>query len=129
MGGLAEEIEAEQGVIVEHAEGCADYSFPIALGIPCDAQARLNVVAIGLNAFLDSQELVSGLSGIREPRRRGKRRREFHVIAHSIIESEIVAHPPGILPKQAQSLIGKRVGRIAETLHESVRHAKTVGFY
>ena len=52
VGSIAEEVETEQGVVIEHAERRADYGFAVSLGIPGDAEARLNVVLVGLDAFL-----------------------------------------------------------------------------
>ena len=64
-----------------------------------------------------------------EPGRRLKRRREFHVVAHAVVQCEIVAYAPGILPEQSQGFVGERVGGITETLDKDRRHAKAVGLH
>src|SRR5208337_3470613 len=123
VGSIAEEIEAEQGVVVEHSKRRADYGFAISPGIPSHAHARLNVVLVGLDAFLESKIVVSGLS---ERGRRLERRWEFDVVAYAIVQCEIVAHTPGILPEYAQRFVGERVGGIADALDEVRRDAEAV---
>ena len=58
---VAEEIEAEQGVVVEDSVRSTDDGFAVSLGVPGNADAGLNVIFVGLNAFLESQIVVSGL--------------------------------------------------------------------
>ena len=124
VGSIAEEIEAEQGVVVEHAKRSADDGLAVSLGIPRDAQARLNVVGVGLDAFLQSQGVIGGKS---QPLRGLESGREFHVVADAVVEREIVAHTPKILPEHAQGFVGERVGWAAETLNKSSRDAEAVG--
>src|SRR5271156_5475063 len=49
---VAEKVEAQQGVVIEHPERPAEHGFAVSLGIPRDSNARLNVVPVGLDAFL-----------------------------------------------------------------------------
>src|SRR5581483_875812 len=121
---IAEEVEAEQRVIVEHAVGGADHVLAIALGIPSDADARLEIVLVGLNAFLDSELVVSG--GGKTSRRR-KLRRNFHVVADAVVERQLVAESPGILKVETKRHVLERIARVAGALNQSARYAETIG--
>ncbi len=52
VGGVPEEVKTEQRVVEEDAVRSAHDSLAIAFGIPRHAEARLNVVGIGLDALL-----------------------------------------------------------------------------
>ena len=48
----AQEVKAEQWVVIEHAVGRTHHSLAVAAWIPSHADARLNIVFVGLDAFL-----------------------------------------------------------------------------
>ena len=59
VGCIPQEIEPQQRMVIEEAVRSADHCLPVARGIPRHAHARLDVVGVGLNALLQSQEVVS----------------------------------------------------------------------
>src|SRR5258708_15052965 len=58
VGSITQEVEAEQGVIVKNSVGGANDGLAISLGIPSEADARLEIVFVGLDAFLQSQRAI-----------------------------------------------------------------------
>jgi len=86
-------------VIVEDSVGGPYYCLTVALGIPCNTDSRLKIVFVRLNSLLQPQRLVGWQS---ESLRRPELRRELHVIAHAIVEGQIAADPPAILPEKTQ---------------------------
>src|ERR1700719_41581 len=113
-------------MVVEHSIRGADNCLSVSPGVPSEAEARLNIVLVGLNSLLQSESLVGRK---RQSRRRLELGWEFHVVAHAIVQREGVAHAPRILPEQSQGLIGERVAGTAETLDEIPRHAKPISLH
>src|SRR5260370_29395465 len=104
VGGIAEEMEAEQRMVVEDPVRGSDYGFAVSAGVPGESEARLTVVLVGLNTFLQSE----GLVGWKRQSYRGlELGREFHVVAHAVVQREIVTNPPGVLPEQSQRFVGE----------------------
>ena len=60
VGRIAQEVKTEQRVIVKHAVRSADDGLTIALGVARKAHARLEIVLVGLNALLQSEQIVGG---------------------------------------------------------------------
>src|SRR5258708_39292948 len=123
---MTQEVEAEQGVIVKNSVGGANDGLAISLGIPSEADARLEIVFVGLNAFLQSQRAIGRKS---EALRGPEFGWELHVVAHAVVKCKVVAYRPGILPEQTEGLICKGVGRTADALAEVPREAGSVRYY
>src|ERR1700722_683685 len=107
-------------MIVKNSVRCADDSFAVTFGIPRESESRLHVVRVGLNSFLQAESSVSGLS---QSSRRFELRRKLHVIAHTIVQSNIGTNLPGILPEHAQWFVRERIGGTPKTLNEVARQS------
>ena len=59
VGSIAQEVKSQQRMIIEHSVRSADDRLAVPLGIPGHTDARLNVVGVGLNSFLQSEQVVS----------------------------------------------------------------------
>ena len=70
-------------MVKEHSERPADYGLAVSLGIPREAEARLNVFLVDLDAFLQPQGVIGGKSQSLWGRELG---REFHVVAHAVVQ-------------------------------------------
>ncbi len=114
---IAQKIEAEQRMIVEHSVGGANHGLAIAFRVPRQPDARLNVVGIGLDAFLQSQHVVSGQAPAVG---RSELGRELDVVAKAVVQGQVGPRPPGILPEDSQGFVGEGVVRVANALHEVV---------
>src|SRR5271155_2746060 len=102
-------------MVVEQSIRSTHHGFPVALGVPGNSNARLHVIRIRLNAFLDAQEVISRK---RQSIWRRKLRRELDVITYAVVQRQIPADPPGILPERSQRFILKRVAGAPNTLDE-----------
>src|SRR5579863_5977285 len=113
-------------MIVEDAIRSAHYSLAVPVRIPRHAHTRLNVVGVGLNSFLQSEEVISGL-----PQRsdRFESRRNLDIIAYAIVQSEVGANFPRVLPEGAELLVVKRVAGTSESLNEISRESSAVSLY
>ena len=47
-------------MVIEHAIRGADDGFAVAVRIPSHADARLKIILVGLNSFLQSQQVICG---------------------------------------------------------------------
>ena len=66
--------------------------------VPSQANPRLKIILIGLDAFLQTE----GLVGRKRQSLRGfELGREFHVVAHAVVQGEFVVRTPGILPEKS----------------------------
>ncbi len=52
VGCIAKEIETEQWVIIKNSVGRAEHCFAVTMRIPCDADSRLKIVFVGVDALL-----------------------------------------------------------------------------
>ena len=73
-------------MIVEQAVGSTNGSLAVALRVPGDAYARLEIVLVSLNPFLQAKNVIAGFC---QSDRRLKLGRNFYVVAQTIIKSEI----------------------------------------
>src|SRR5215469_792068 len=126
IGGVAEEIQSEQRVIVKQPVRGSKYGLAVAAGIPGDADPRLNVVRVGLNALLQSEILITEAG---ESRRRLEGGWDLHVVTQAIIQRQIRASPPRVLPVESDGNVGERISRAAEALNVVTRNAQSVGLY
>src|ERR1700680_2666689 len=102
-------------MVIEDSVRCTNYCFPITLWIPSDADARLNVIGVGLNALLQSQIVVASQC---QRCRRLEPRRKFHVIAHTIVQCKVRTNAPRILPENAERLVREGIVWIAHFFNE-----------
>src|SRR5664279_436982 len=109
-------------MIVEHPKRGSYHRLSITLGIPCDSDARLKVVLIRLDSFLQPKQVVSGRSQSLRGLELG---RNLDVVAHAIVESQVVAGAPAVLPENADRNVMKRVARAAKTLDVVLGHTKS----
>ena len=91
-------------MIVENSVGRAEHSLAVSVWIPREPDARLHVVRICLNSFLNAKEVVAGLCQASGSR---KLRREFHVVAHARVQGKVRPHSPGVLPVKSQWFVGE----------------------
>src|SRR5208282_894721 len=101
-------------MIKEYSERAANYSLAITLGIPGDAEARLNVVLVGLDSLLQSQQVVGGQS---QSLWRLELRRDLDIVTNAIVDGQIMAHAPAVLPEDANRDIVKCIAGAAESLN------------
>src|ERR1700756_4616261 len=102
-------------MVVEDSVRRAHDRFTVALRVPRKSDTWLHVVGIGLNAFLYAEILIAK-SG--QSRRFFELRRNFHVVANAIIQRQIWARAPRILPEKSHGNIGERIAWAAESLNE-----------
>src|SRR5208283_4386592 len=124
VGSVSQEIKSEQGMVVKRSVRCAHHRLPVSLGIPRQPYARLDVSLGGLNSLLQTQEVVSSL---RQRRYRPERGRNFDVVAGTVIQSQLRARAPGVLPECRNRNVVERVIGIAQALHKVARQAGAVG--
>src|SRR5581483_2188640 len=113
-------------MIVENSVRGAQYSLAVAFGIPCDAHSWLKVAGICLDAFLQSEEVVSRK---RQRIRLGKFGSKLHVVPQAIIQSQIRTRAPRVLPKYPERFVGKRIVRVPNALNEVARKSGSVGLH
>src|SRR6266849_9517425 len=91
--GIAQEIEAEQRMVVKNPVRGANDRFAVAPWIPSHTNARLNIVGVSLYSFLDAQRVVSckrqGIWG-------SELGNKFHIVANAVVEREVMPNSPGI---------------------------------
>src|SRR5580698_2117724 len=113
-------------MVIEQSKRSADYRFAVSLWIPRNSDARLNIVGIGLYTFLQAQQVI-GRKG--EPLRRLELWREFHVVTYTVIQCEIGARAPRILPEHSQGLVVEGVAWTPDTLDKVAGKAGSIGLH
>ncbi len=124
VGCVAQEIQAEQRVIIKDPIRGAEHALAIASRIPCKPNARLKVVLVSLNALLQAQLIVGRES---QSIRLAQLGRKLDVIANAKIEGEILPHAERVLPEQSQRFVGKAVPGISDALHQRAGNSQAVG--
>src|ERR1700751_2088195 len=102
-------------MVIEHAVGRTHDRLAVSSGIPSHADARLDVIPVGLNSFLQSQHVVSGKS---KPLGRFEFRGDFHVVANAIVQSDVRTDAPRVLPEGANGNVLEGIAGTAEALYE-----------
>src|SRR5579862_1761560 len=110
-------------MVVEDSVGCAKYGFAVSARIKGDSETRLNVVFIGLNAFLHADLVVSG-GGKRAER--VSLWRKFDIVADAIVQSNSGRDAPRILPENSERLVCEAVGGAAVALYQFIGKAEPV---
>src|SRR5215469_6175615 len=113
-------------MVVEHSVRSSDDRLAIPGRIHGHTDARLNIVRIGLDALLQSKDSV-----------RGKRqslwgfefRRNLHVVAHTVIQSDLRTDAPRVLPEGANRNVVEGIAGAADALNEISGQSRTVGLY
>src|SRR5205807_3985523 len=83
---VSQKIETQQWVIIEHTVRRANHGLAVAFGIPRQTDARLHIVGVSLNAFLQPQQVVGRK---RESLGRLELGRNLYVVAHPKVQSEV----------------------------------------
>src|SRR6266568_3439606 len=107
-------------MIVKHAIRGTEHGLAIAFWINCQPNARLNVVLVRLNSFLQPELVVRGQS---EALRRLELGRNLHVIPQTVVQSDFGIYAPGILPEESQWNVVELVARAPQTLNVNSRNA------
>src|SRR5437667_8068298 len=107
-------------MVIKHPIRSAYHGPAVALGINCQPNARLNVVLVGLNSFLQSELVVRGQS---EALRRLELGRNLHVIPQTVVQCDFGIYAPGILPEKSQWNVVELVARAPQTLNVNSRNA------
>ena len=113
-------------MVVEHSIGSADDGLAVACGIPRQADARLNIVGVSLNSFLQSEQSVCWK---REALRGLERGRKLHVVAQAVVQGDARGDAPGILPERADWNVVERVAGTADALNEISGKPCAIGLY
>src|SRR5690242_14024014 len=114
----------QQWVIIEQAESRSYHGLSVALGVPRDAEARSHVVVVARNSFLNAKRFFC--RSVERIQRR-KQRRDFHVVAYSVVESQVPIRAPAVLKKEPDREIIERLVRLADALNISSGNSQTVG--
>src|SRR5437899_1281250 len=88
---VTEKIQTQQRVIIEQSIRGANHRSSVTCRVPRQANSRLKIILVGLNAFLQSEEVVPS-------KRQSDRWLElgcnFHVVAQAVVEREIRPYAP-----------------------------------
>src|SRR5215475_8394566 len=110
-------------MIVEHSVRSTNDGLAITLRVVCQPEARLKIVLVSLNAFLQAQQVIRGQG---QALRLCELGWEFHVVTHAEIQRQVRTNAPGVLPEKAQGNISERVARTTQSLDEVARQARAV---
>src|SRR5260370_34108896 len=111
-------------MVVENPEANADDGLTIVSGVPGQSNSRTNVLVIPRNGFHNAEGLLRG--GIHGGCRR-EERADFHVIAHSVINGQVLVQNPVVLREKAYGDIVKGIIGISNPLDVRLRDSKAVG--
>src|SRR5579863_10296504 len=110
-------------MVIEQSIRRSHYGLATPSRIPSNANARLNIVFVGLNPLLQAQQVIGRK---RQPLGRRELRRNFHVVAQAVIQRDGWTDPPRILPEHSDGNILERVAGTANSLHEVSRKSGAV---
>src|SRR5215469_10361931 len=110
-------------MIIKQTVTGAHNGFAVANGIPSQPDSRRDVVVIAGDALKHAQGLLGGRVC---RRRRREQRREFQVVAHTVIEREFPGHAPGILCKQGDGDIVEGLIGCADALNIFRRYSEAI---
>src|SRR5690349_4167366 len=113
-------------MVVEHPVRSAEHGLTVALGINCQANARLNVVLVSLNSFLQPELVVRGQGKALRLLELG---RDLHVVTQTVIQSDFWIYAPGVLPEESQRNVVERIAGAAEALNIDGRKPRTIGLH
>ena len=126
IGDIGVESQRQQRVVIEHPIGRSEDALAVLPWVPGDSDTRGNVIEIARNSLTDAQRILGILCKRIDRPECG---REFHIVAHAVVQREVRLNAPGILYKRSRSGIGERVVRIAYSLNEIRRNAGAIGLY
>src|SRR6266853_5677666 len=101
-------------MVVEEAVAHADNGFSVTGGVPGQTEAWGDVVVIARNAFDNAQSFFRG--GV-DGGGRSEQRRNFHVITHAVIQSQLAVNAPRILREKAKGQIVQGLVGLAAALN------------
>src|ERR1700682_2445415 len=111
-------------MIVEKSVACSNDGFTVALGIPRQPETWRDVIVIARNTLDYAERFFRGcVNG----RCRREQRRNFQVVANSIIQSEIAFYAPAVLREKRERQIVERLIGSADPLNISSGDAQTIG--
>src|SRR3954470_1443437 len=110
-------------MVIEDSPASADHRLAITPRVPSYAEPGGDVVEVTRNPLRDA-ELV--LRRCRKCVHRLELRCEFCVVTEAEIHRQAWHRAPRILPVQAHGVVGKRIMRIPDALHEDLRQTKSV---
>ena len=113
-------------MIIEQTVRSANCSLAIAFRVPSQAHPWLEVVLVGLDAFLQSKNVVATEC---EPSGRFKFRRNFHVIAQAVVQRQVGSDAPRVLPEHAEWNVLERVAGATQTLNVDCGKARAVSLH
>src|SRR5258708_22837711 len=111
-------------MVVENPEASADDGFAIASRIPCQSNSGTYVLVIARNAFHNAEGLLGG--GIHGGRGREKRA-DFHVVAHTVVDGQVLVQDPVVLREKANRDIVEGIVGISNSLDVRRRNSQAVG--
>src|SRR5580704_17543728 len=100
-------------MVVEKAVSRANHGLAIAPGVPGDSDAGSDVIGVCGNAFHDAESFFSDSV---QSRRGFKNRQPFDVVAHAVVQSELVIDFPTVLGEDAERLVVEGTIRLTNPL-------------
>src|SRR5216117_4237051 len=122
-------------MIIEQAERPADYRLAITLHVPGQAHAWRPVVRVARKALLNVERILRRLHVLGRQRNAGQwitdaHRREgvgqLNVIAHAVVEDQILTNLPAVLDEKRDRLIVDSAVGITKALDEHAGKSKAV---
>ncbi len=111
-------------MVIEDPEAGADDGLAIANRIPCQSNSGTDVFVIARNAFHNAEGLLGG--GIQGGRGR-EERADFYVVAHTVIDGQVLIQDPVVLREKAYGDIVEGIVGISNPLDVRLRDSKAVG--
>src|SRR5687768_2025797 len=122
-------------MVVENTVRGAHHCLPITADVPSQSETRREVVLVAwesllnVQAVLQSQQISLGQGDAGQWIFESNRRdcvSQFHVVAHTVIEGEIVTCLPGVLREQSNRAVLDRAAWISEALNKYAGEPETV---
>ena len=124
IGGHRVEGHGQERMIVEEAITHANDGSTVATWIPRKSEPRRKIIVVAGNSLHHTQRFLrGGIHGSGCSEERGN----FDVIPHTVIQGEPAIDAPGILGKEAEWQIIKRLIGITDSLNVSGRDSESVG--
>src|ERR1035441_5097044 len=111
-------------MVVKNSVRGPDYRLAVPFRVPRNSETRLEIVLVGLNPLLQSKQVV-GRQG--QPLRRRELRRDLNVVPHSVVDGQVVARAPAVLPERSNWTVADRAARAAQSLNVIARQSRAIG--
>ena len=125
-------------MIVEDAVGCANDGLVATVYVPRQTNARRKIVLVARESLLHADRVLSSLQVGRSERDAGQRVceaygrnrvRQFNVVAHAVVQRQILTNLPRILREEGNRAILNCAVGIAEAFDEDAGKSKAVGLH